>query len=103
MLKRIKKHEHKEHGNTLKHEAPVVQDLFYVFLNNFEIAIFLLFSKLFINFFLHYESVIFKKREPLIKLFFTAFIRFKLRYKMSGVVLKCAKKRLKGESSRNLQ
>ena len=66
-------------------------------------AIFLLFFKLFIIFFLHYVSVIFKKREPLIKLFFTAFVRFKLRCKMSGVILKCAKKRLKGESSRNLQ
>ena len=34
-----------------------------------------------------------KKREPLIKLFFSAFVRFKLRCKMSGIVLKCAKKK----------
>ena len=80
-----------------------VQDLFHVFLNNFEIVIFLLFFKLFIVFFLHYVSVIFKKREPLIKLVFTAFVRFKLRCKMSGVILNGAKKRLKGESSRNVQ
>ena len=59
-------------------------------------AIFLLFFKLFIIFFLHYVSVIFKKREPLTKLFFTAFVRFKLRCKMSGVILKCAKSVEKG-------
>ena len=80
-----------------------VQDLFHVFLNNIEIAIFLLFFKLFIVFFLHYVSVIVKKREPLIKLVFTAFVRFKLRCKMSGVLLNGAKKRFKGESSRNVQ
>ena len=66
-------------------------------------AIFLLLFKLFIIFILHYVSIIFKKLEPLIKLFFTAFVRFMLRYKMSGVILKCVIKRLKGESSRNLQ
>ena len=67
-------------------------------------AIFILFFMLFIIFFLHYVSVIFKKRESLIKLLFTAFVCFKKpRCKMSGVILKCAKKRLKGESSRNLQ
>ena len=48
-----------------------VQDLFHVFLNNFEMAIFLLFFKLFIIFFLHYGCVILKRREPLINLFFT--------------------------------
>ena len=36
-------------------------------------------------------SVIFNKWEILIKLFFTVFVRFKLRCKMSGVILKCAK------------
>ena len=55
-------------------------------------AIFLLFFKLFVVFFLHYVSVIFKKWEPLIKLFFTAFVRFKLRCKMSGVILNGTKK-----------
>ena len=54
-------------------------------------------------FFFHYVSVILKKLEPLIKLLFTAFVRFKLRCKISGVILKCAKKRLNGESSRNLR
>ena len=71
----------------------MVQDLFHVFLNNFEMFFFLLFFKLFIIIFLHYVSIIFKKRKPLIKLFFTAFVRFKLRCKMSGVILKCAKKK----------
>ena len=70
----------------------LIQDLFHVFLNNFEKVIFLLCFKLFIIFFLHYVSVIFKKREPQIKLFFTAFVHFKLRCKMSGFILKCAKK-----------
>ena len=42
-----------------------VRDQFHVFLNNFEMAIFLSFFKLFIIFFLHHVSVIFKKREPL--------------------------------------
>ena len=37
------------------------------------------------------------------KLFFTALIGFNLCCKTSGVILKCAQKRLKGESSRNLQ
>ena len=60
-------------------------------------AIFLLFFKLFIIFFLHYVSVIFKNREPLLKLFFTAFVRFKLRCKMSGVILKPAKKAFERE------
>ena len=69
-----------------------IQDLFHVFLNNFEIVIFLLFFKLFIVFFLHYVSVIFKKRKSLIKLVFTAFVCFKLRCKMSGVILNGAKK-----------
>ena len=55
-------------------------------------AIFLLFFKVFIFSF----YIIFKKREPLIKLFFTAFVRLKLRCKMSGVILKCAKERLRG-------
>ena len=55
-------------------------------------AIFHLLFKLFIIFFLHYISVIFKKREPLIKLFYTAFVCCNLRCKMSGVILKCAKK-----------
>ena len=55
-------------------------------------AILLLIFNLFIIFFLHYVSVIFKKREPLIKLFFTSFVRFKLRCKISGVILKCAKR-----------
>ena len=68
-----------------------IQDRFHVFLNNFEMAIFLLFFKLFIIFFLHYVSVIFKKREPLIKLFVTAFVCLKLCCKMSGVILKRAK------------
>ena len=54
----------------------LIQDLFHVFLNNFEMAIFLLFFKLFIIFFLRYARVIFKKREPLIKLFFKAFLNF---------------------------
>ena len=54
-------------------------------------AIFLLFFKLLIIFFLHYVSVIFKKREPLIKLFFTAFVRFKRHFKMSGVILSVEK------------
>ena len=68
-------------------------------------AIILLFFKLFIILFTLCNGNIKKKREPLIKLFFTAFVRFKLRCKMSGVILKCAKrkKRLKGESPRNLQ
>ena len=57
------------------------------FLNNFEIAIFLLFFKLFIVSFLYYVNVIVKKREPLMKLVFTAFVRFKLRCKMSGVII----------------
>ena len=48
-------------------------------------AIFLLFFKLFVIFFLHDVSVIFKKREPLIKLFSTVFVHFKLRCKMIGV------------------
>ena len=79
----------------------MILDLFHVFLNNFEMAIFLYIFKLFIIFFLHYVSVIYKKREPLIQ--FTAVVHFKLRYKMRGVILKCAKKLLKAESSRNLQ
>ena len=70
----------------------IIQGLFHVFLNNIEMAIFLLFFKLYIIFFLHYVSVIFEKREPLIKLFFTVFVRRKLRCKMSGVILKCAKR-----------
>ena len=73
-----------------------IQELFHVFLNNFEMAIFLLFFKLFIIFFLHNVSVIFKKRERLIKLLFIAFVRFKLRCKMSGVILMCAKSVRKG-------
>ena len=66
----------------LKHGCPynivfwVVQDLFHVFLNNFEKSIFLLFFNVFILFYLHYVSVILKKREPLIKLFFSDFVRF---------------------------
>ena len=68
-----------------------IQDLFRVFLNNFEMAIFFLFFELFIIFCLHYVSVIFKKRELLIKLFFTASVRFKLLCKMSSVILKRAK------------
>ena len=88
---------------TTPHNSCILQDRFHVFLNNFEIVIFLLFFKLFIVFFLHYVSVLFKKREPLIKLDFTAFVRFKLPCKMSGVILNGAKKRLKGESSRNVQ
>ena len=59
--------------------------------------IFLLFFKLFIIFFLHYVSVIFKKREPLIKLFFTAFVCFKLRCQMSVIISKCAKKAFERE------
>ena len=74
----------------------IVQDLFHDFLNNFEMAIFLLFFHLFIISFLHYVNVIFKKREPLIKWFFAAFVRFKHRYKMSGDIFMCAKKPLKG-------
>ena len=66
-------------------------------------AIFLLFFKLFIIVLLHYVSVIFKKREPLIELFLTAIDRYKHRCKMSGVILQCAKKREKGESSSHLQ
>ena len=69
----------------------IIQDLFHDFLNNFEMAIFLLFFKLFIILFLHYVCVISKKREPLIKLFFTAFVHFKLRCKMNDVIVKCAK------------
>ena len=80
-----------------------IQDLFHVSLDKFEMAIFLLFFQLFIIFFLHYVSVILKKRKPLVKLFFPAFVRFKLRCKMSGVTFECARNRLKGESSRNLQ
>ena len=78
----------------------VIQDVFHVFLNNFEMDIFLLLFKLFIIFILHNVSVIFKNREPLIKLFFTTFVCFKLRCKMGGVILKNAKKRLKEEASR---
>ena len=54
----------------------VLQDLFYVFLNNFEMAIFLLFSKFFIIFFLHYIGVIFKKREALIQIVLYCFCSF---------------------------
>ena len=72
-------------------KSNIIRDPFHVFLNNFETAIFLLFFKLFIIFFLHYVSGIFKKREPLIKLFFTAFVRFKLRCKMCDVILKRAR------------
>ena len=68
-----------------------LRDLFHVFLNNFEMAIFLLFFNLFTIFELHYVNVIFKKREPLTKWPFSAFVRFKHRCKMSGVILKCAK------------
>ena len=81
----------------------LLHNLFHVFLNNFEKAIFLLFFNLFTIFSLHYINVIFKKRESLIKWFCTGFVRFKQRCKMSGVILKCAKKCLKGKSSRNLQ
>ena len=56
-----------------------------------KMTIFLFFFKLFIILFLHYVSVIFKNRKPLIKLLFAAFVRFKLRCKMSGVILKSAK------------
>ena len=73
-----------------------IQDLFHAFLNNFEMVIFHLLFKLFIIFFLHNVGVIFKKREPLIKLFFTAFVCFKFRCKMGGVILKCAKSVSKG-------
>ena len=61
-------------------------------MNNFEIVIFLLFFKLFVIFFLNYVNVIFKKRVPLIKVAFTAFVHFKLHCKMSGVILNGAKK-----------
>ena len=64
----------------------LVQDLFHVFLNNFEMAIFLLFFNLFTILFLYYINAIFKKREALIKWFFTVFVRFKHRCKMSGVI-----------------
>ena len=55
------------------------------------IVIFILFFKLLIVSFLRYVSVIFKKREPLTELVFIAFVRFKLRCKMSGVILDGAK------------
>ena len=37
------------------------------------------------------------------KMFYTALIGFNFRCKVSGVILKCAQKRLKRESSRNFQ
>ena len=77
-----------------------LQDLLHVFLNNFEMAIFFLFFYLFTIFLLYYVNVVFKKQEPLIKWFFTGFVRFQHRCKMSGVILNCAKKRLKGNPSR---
>ena len=73
------------------HSSDIVQDLCHVFLNNFEKAKFLFFFILFTIFFTHSVNVIFKKRELLTKWFFTAFVRFKHRCKMSGVILKCAK------------
>ena len=50
-------------NNIVMDMLKTVQDLFHVFLNNFEMAIILLFFKLFIIFFLHYISAIFKKWE----------------------------------------
>ena len=44
-----------------------IQDLFHVFLKNFEIAIFILFINLFTLLFSRYVNVILKKWEPPIK------------------------------------